>query len=233
MYTHNDTRNQHKKHSQMVPKWFQNRLESGLTSNWHISSNWWTQTPEKGPFRRISTYFLDIWASLCPKPARNAFFTLVFSHTFPNASKMVFFCSKFALKVHLWSVLGKITPRNDVKTHENEWKDFPRGSGSILELKTGQNDEFLSHVHPSKSTSRRCQGAIRSVIMCPDYRDRPSYTYFCVFSSFLSVILPQTDQIYTFYVILSSKLPSGLIIFWSYFEESFHSNCHISVNFWS
>ena len=50
-------------------------------------------------------------------------------------------------------------------------------------------------------------------ILVPDgprpQKERPFKTYFDVFLSFLGFILPQTDQKCTFYVIFSSKLPSG------------------------
>ena len=111
--------------------------------------------------------------------------------------------------MHFWSVSGKIKPRNDGKTHKNEWKGLSWGSGSILELERGQNDEMLSRVHPSPSTSGRGLGAMTSVKMCQDYRERPLGTYFDVFSWFLGFILPQTDQKCTFYTIFCSKLPSG------------------------
>ena len=111
--------------------------------------------------------------------------------------------------MQFWSVLGKIKPRNDEKTHKNEWKGLSWGSGSILELERGQNDEMLSRVHPSPSTSGRGLGAMTSVKMCQDYRERPLGTYFDVFSWFLGFILPQTDQKCTFYTIFSSKWPSG------------------------
>ena len=84
--------------------------------------------------------------------------------------------------MHFWSVLGKIKPRNDEKTHKNECKGLSWGSGSILELERGQNDEMLSRVHPSPSTSGRGLGAMTSVKMCQDYRERPLGTYFDVFS---------------------------------------------------
>jgi len=111
--------------------------------------------------------------------------------------------------VQFWSVLGKIKPRNDKKTHKNEWKGLSFGSGSILELERGQNDEMLSRVHPSPSTSGRSLGAVVSAKMGQDHRERAFETYFNVFSSFLGFILPQTDQKCTFYTIFSSKLPSG------------------------
>ena len=95
------------------------------------------------------------------------------------------------------------------KTYINEWKGLSWGSGSILELERGQNDEMLSRVHPSPSTSGRGLGAMTSVKMCQDYRERPLGTYFDVFSWFLGFILPQTDQKCTFYTIFSSKWPSG------------------------
>ena len=75
--------------------------------------------------------------------------------------------------MQFWSVLGKIKPRNDKKTHKNEWKGFSFGSGSILELKRGQNDEMLSRVHPGPSTSGRSLGAVVSDKMGQDYRERP------------------------------------------------------------
>ena len=68
---------------------------------------------------------------------------------------------------------------------------------------------MLSRGHPSLSTSGRGLGATTSIKTCQDYRERPSETYFGVFSSFLGFILPQTDQKCTFYTIFSSKLPSG------------------------
>ena len=50
-------------------------------------------------------------------------------------------------------------------------KGISFGSGSILELERGQNDEMLSRVHPSPSTSGRSLGAISSVKMGQDYRE--------------------------------------------------------------
>ena len=75
--------------------------------------------------------------------------------------------------LRLWSVLGKIKPRNDEKIHKNEWKGLSFGSGSILELERGQNDEMLPRVHPSPSTSGRGLGATTTIKMCQDYRERP------------------------------------------------------------
>ena len=43
------------------------------------------------------------------------------------------------------------------------------GSGSILELERGQNDEMLPRVHPSPSTSGRSLGAVVSAKMGQDY----------------------------------------------------------------
>ena len=56
----------------------------------------WTQTPEKDLFRHILMCFYHFWASFCPEPTRNAHFTPFLSQNFPNASKMVIFCTKFA-----------------------------------------------------------------------------------------------------------------------------------------
>ena len=111
--------------------------------------------------------------------------------------------------MQFWSVLGKIKPRNDKKTHKNEWRGLSWGSGSILELERGQSDEMVSLVHPSPSISGRSPGAVVSAKMGQDYRERIFKTYFDVFLSFLGFILPQTGQKCTFYTIFCSKLPSG------------------------
>ena len=79
--------------------------------------------------------------------------------------------------------MGKIKPRNDEKTHNNESIILSWGSGSILELERGQNDEMLSRVHPSPSTSGRSLGAVVSAKMGQDYQERPLGTYFDVFLS--------------------------------------------------
>ena len=84
--------------------------------------------------------------------------------------------------MQFWSILGKIKPRNGEKTHKNELRGLSWGSGSILELERGQNDEMLSRVHPSPSTSGRSLGAVVSAEMCRDYRERPVGTYFDVIS---------------------------------------------------
>ena len=111
--------------------------------------------------------------------------------------------------MQFWSVLGKIKPRNDENASKYVLKGLSLWSGSILELERGQNDEMLSRVHPSPSTSGRSLGAVVSAKMGQDYRELPFLTYFDVFSSFLGFILPQTDQKCTFYTIFSSKWPSG------------------------
>ena len=100
--------------------------------------------------------------------------------------------------MHFWSVSGKINPINDENTSKYVLKDLSLGSGSILELERGQNDEMLSRVHPSPSTSGRSLGAVVSAKMGQDHRERPFETYFNVFSSVLGFILPQSDQKCTF-----------------------------------
>ena len=93
---------------------------------------------------------------------------------------MVIFCTKFAQQIRFWWVLGKIKPRNNEKTQKMRKKPF--FGGSILELKIGQNDEMLSRVHPSTSTSGTGLGAIRSVKMGQDHRTLPFSKYFGVLS---------------------------------------------------
>merc|ERR1712216_633792 len=72
-------------------------------------------------------------------------------------------------------------------------------SGSILELERGQNDEMLSHVHPSPSTSGRGLGGTTSIKICQDCRERPPETYFDVFFDFwaLFCLKPTRNALFT------------------------------------
>ena len=79
-----------------------------------------------------------------------------------------------------------------------------------MELEGGQNDEMLSRVHPSPSTSERNLGAVVSAKMGQDYRERVFETHVDVFFSFMGFILSQTDQKCTFYTIFNSKWPKKL-----------------------
>ena len=80
--------------------------------------------------------------------------------------------------MRFWSILGKIKPGNEKNRCMLCLKRLSWGSGVILELKIGENDEMLPHVHPSPSTSRRSVGAVRSVKMGQDYREKLFGTYF-------------------------------------------------------
>ena len=78
--------------------WSSDRYEGGLNLFYAPETYFgprWTQTPEKDLFRHILTCFHHFWALFCLKLTRNALFTPFLSQNFPNASKMVIFCTKF------------------------------------------------------------------------------------------------------------------------------------------
>ena len=87
-----------------------------------------------------------------------------------------------AYKVHFWSISGKLTHTNDKNTSKYVAKGFSWGSESILELGRDQNDEMLPRVNPSRSTSGRTLGAVRSAKMSQNYQKKSLRAYFDVIS---------------------------------------------------
>ena len=79
--------------------WSSDRYEGGLNLFYAPETDFgprWTQTPEKDLLRHILTCFYHFWALFCLKPTRNALFTPFLSQNFPDASKMIIFCTEFA-----------------------------------------------------------------------------------------------------------------------------------------